>query len=106
MNRCPYCGCSNYENADTCRKCEASLVPTGGTLYKPLRYGPEKARLLRNRGLSAFVVGLLVKVYWGGYGPWPVIDYAPFAIVRVWLEPLLLVGGVGLYIAGWVLNYI
>jgi hypothetical protein len=106
MKRCPYCGYTNYDDASACRKCQASLVPAGGTIYKPYWCGPQKARLLRERGLSAVVVGLLVRVYWGGYGPWPVIDYPPFASVRVWLEPLLLVGGAVLYIAGWFLNYI
>jgi hypothetical protein len=51
-------------------------------------------------------LGLLVKVYWGGYGPWPVIDYPPWAEVRIWLEPLLLYGGVAGYFLGWVLKFI
>jgi hypothetical protein len=51
-------------------------------------------------------LGLLVKVYWGGYGPWPVIDYPPWAEVRIWLEPLLLYGGVASYFLGWVLKFI
>jgi hypothetical protein len=47
---------------------------------------------------------LLIKVYWGGYGPWPVIDYAPFAQARLWLEPLLLYGGGVGYLVGWALS--
>jgi len=50
------------------------------------------------------VLGLLVKVYWGGYGPWPVIDYPPLVQVRPWLEPLLLYGGGVGYLVGWVLR--
>ena len=46
------------------------------------------------------VLGLLIKVYWGGYGPWPTIDFPVLVSLRAWLEPLLLYGGLGLYIMG------
>jgi len=51
-------------------------------------------------------LGLLVKVYWGGYGPWPVIDSRPWANIRPWLEPLLFFGGVLGYVSGWLLSFI
>jgi hypothetical protein len=60
--------------------------------------------MIREKALSAVVIGLLVKVYWGGYGPWPVIDYPPWAQIRPWLEPLLLYGGALGYLMGWVLS--
>jgi hypothetical protein len=50
------------------------------------------------------VVGLLVKVYWGGHGPWPVTDYAPLAQIRPRLEPPLLYGGAVGYLVGWMLS--
>jgi hypothetical protein len=31
---------------------------------------------------SKVILGLLLKVYWGGHGPWPVIDYPPSVHVR------------------------
>jgi hypothetical protein len=73
---------------------------------KPHRIGPEKAREFRETALSAVVLGLLVKVYWGGYGPWPVIDYPPWAEIRPWLEPLLLYGGAVAYLFGWALEFV
>jgi hypothetical protein len=60
--------------------------------------------VIREKALSAVALGLLVKVYWGGYGPWPVIDYAPLAQIRPWLEPLLLCGGAAGYLVGWMLS--
>jgi hypothetical protein len=50
------------------------------------------------------VLGLLVKVYWRGYGAWPVTDYAPWAQIPPWREPLLLYGGAVGYLVGWVLS--
>jgi hypothetical protein len=42
-----------------------------------------------------------MKVYWGGYGPWPTIDFPAAAVVlRTFLEPLLLYGGAALYLFG------
>jgi len=107
MIQCPYCGYSNYEHATACRKCEASFVAPGTTYpYKSFWFGPEKARVLRDKGLSAIVLGLMIKVYWGGYGPWPVLDHPALAHMRTWGEPLLLYGGAALYLLGWVLKFI
>jgi hypothetical protein len=107
MKACAYCGSSNYDHATVCRKCDASFV-SPGTLYQGPAHliGPRRARDLRSRALSLIVLGLLIKVYWGGYGPWPVIDYAPFAHVRPWLEPMLLYGGVALYLLGWIVRFV
>jgi hypothetical protein len=52
------------------------------------------------------VLGLLIKVYWGGYGPWPTIDFPVLVTFRTFAEPLLLYGGAALYIFGWVANFI
>ena len=108
MIQCPYCGYSNYENATVCRKCEASFVSPGTTYQsqEAFWFGPEKARVLRDRALSALVLGLMIKVYWGGYGPWPVLDNPTLANARSWVEPLLLYGGGALYLLGWVLKFI
>ena len=105
MRPCPYCGYANYDNAVECRHCQASFLEKDGTLYKaPICWvGPQKAREIRSKALSFIVLALLMKVYWGGYGPWPVID-PPFLNIRIWLEPLFLYGGAVAYLAGWVLN--
>ena len=106
MKLCPYCGYANHDNATQCRKCDGPLAWRPTTYLSPKSYwiGPEKARKIRDKALAVVVLGLLIKVYWGGYGPWPVIDYAPLAKLRPWLEPLLLyAGGVG-YLVGWVLS--
>jgi hypothetical protein len=107
MRPCPYCGYSNYDNAVECRHCRASLLDQSGTLYRGPSYwvGPVKACEIRSKALSFIVLALLMKVYWGGYGPWPVID-PPFLNIRLWLEPLFLYGGATAYIAGWILNWI
>ena len=106
MKRCPFCGYSNNDNATQCRKCDGPFVrrPAPAISPKPRIIGSERARLIRQKALTAVVLGLLVKVYWGGYGPWPVIDYPPWAEIRPWLEPLLLYGGALGYLAGWVLS--
>ena len=108
MKRCPYCGQANNDSALQCRKCDGPLGPQPPSTpsRKSKWVGPEKARRLRENALSAVVLGLLVKVYWGGYGPWPVIDYAPWAQIRPWLEALLLYGGGVGYVAGWVLRFV
>jgi len=106
MTQCPICGHFNNEQDTHCRKCREPLPSYTGTLYKPKWFGQEKARVLRDRALSLIVLGLLIKVYWGGYGPWPVIDSPTLAGIRTWAEPLLLYGGGVLYVAGWVLNYV
>ena len=106
MKLCPYCGYSNFDNATQCRKCDKPFVSRAGTIFyrKPNWIGPEKAQVIRNKALAVVILGLLLKVYWGGYGPWPVIDYPPLVQVRPWLEPLLLYGGGVGYLVGWVLR--
>ncbi len=106
MKQCPYCGHSNYDWATECRKCQASFVPQPARFYKPLRVGPEKARALRNKAIVAVVLGLLIKIYFGGQDYWPVIANPTLASIRAWLEPILLYGGVALYLAGFVLRKI
>ena len=108
MKLCPYCGYSNLDAATACRKCEGSFVSAGGTVYqqKALLIGPEKAHNLRRRALSAVALGLLIRVYWGGAGPWPVLDNPSLASIRTWLEPALLFGGAALYLLGWILNWV
>jgi len=103
MKKCPYCGYSNYDTARVCRKCDNSFVMEPGTVYQGRTHliGPRRASDLRSRALSLIVLGLLIKVYWGGYGPWPTIDFPILVSIRAWLEPLLLYGGTGLYILGW-----
>ena len=109
MRTCPYCSYSNYPTAIVCRKCDSPLGSEGGTVYS----GPRRAisqrnrpKLLRSRALAMIVLGLLMKVYWGGYGPWPVIDFPVLVGVRLWLEPTLLFGGAALYLYGWVAPYL
>jgi ribosomal protein L40E len=106
MKLCPYCGYANNDNATQCRKCDGPFVSRPPTTLSRKSYwiGPGKARRIRDKALTAVVLGLLIKVYWGGYGPWPVIDYAPFAQLRLWLEPLLLYGGGLGYVVGCVLS--
>jgi hypothetical protein len=106
MKACPYCGHANYDFAHTCRKCEASLVAAPGTVFRTRKYliGPDRARSLRNRALFLIVLGLVMKVYWGGRVPWPTIDNPTLVAIRAWLEPLLLLGGAALYLLGWILR--
>ena len=52
------------------------------------------------------VLGLLIKVYWGGYGPWPTIDFPVLVNPRVLPGALLLFGGAALYVFGWIANFI
>lgn len=106
MKLCPYCGYANQDHATECRKCEATLVAQAGTLYKSYWVGPVRARDVRNKALSVVVLGLLIKVYWGGYGPWPVIDTPPWASLRPTLETWLLYGGAVAYVLGWILSWI
>lgn len=106
MKLCPYCGYSNYDQATECRKCDASFVPQQApTVYKSFWFGPKKAHALRAKALAIFVLGMLIKVYWGGKGPWPVVDSPTLASLRSWLEPLLLYAGAVLYVAGLVLRW-
>ena len=108
MKSCPYCGYSNYDAATVCRKCEGSFIATAPTVRRTEEHwiGPIRARQWRQRALSMLVIGLLMKVYWGGYGPWPVIDSPTLAALRTWLEPILLVGGVLLYIVGFAAQFV
>ena len=64
------------------------------------------ARVIRHKALSFIVLGLLIKVYWGGYGPWPVIDNPTLLALRTWLEPLFIYGGAAVYLVGCALNWI
>jgi hypothetical protein len=68
--------------------------------------GPERAQVIRDRALFMIVLGLLIKVYWGGYGPWPTIDFPFLVTLRAFLEPLLLYGGAAIYLFGWIVNFI
>jgi len=108
MKKCPYCGYSNYDTATVCRKCDTSFVTRASTVYQGRTYwiGPDRAKTLRGRALSMIVLGLLIKVYWGGYGPWPTIDYPILVTLRTYLEPILLYGGVVLYLLGWLASAI
>jgi hypothetical protein len=106
MKQCPHCGLYNYDTARDCRECGAALATAIETLEKPYWMGPEKAKVLRSKALSFIVLGLLMKVYWGGHGPWTVVDNPTLTALRTWLEPLFLFGGAAVYLAGWVLNYV
>ena len=108
MKNCPYCNYSNYDNARVCRKCEGAFVVTSATVYegKSQRTGSSRAKSIRSHALSMIVLGLLIKVYWGGYGPWPTIDFPILATIRGYAEPLLIFGGAALYLVGWIANFI
>ncbi len=108
MKLCPYCGYANYDEADECRKCQSPFVgpQTTAVSSRQKSVGPEKARHFRKQALSFLVIGLLIKVYWGGYGPWTAIDNPTLAGVRGWLEPLFIYGGLSAYLLGWVLKWI
>jgi ribosomal protein L40E len=109
MKLCPYCGHANSDQATQCRKCDGPFVVRPVTTTKPqksLWIGPGRAREIRQKALSAVALGLLLKVYWGGYGFWPVIDYGPWAQIRPWIEPVLLYGGGLGYVLGWVLRVV
>jgi hypothetical protein len=108
MKTCPYCGHSNYDHATVCRKCDASFVAPR-TLYQgdsPGRGDTTRAHRLRTHALAMIVLGLLIKVYWGGYGPWPTIDNPTLVAIRAWLEPLMLYGGAALYLLGWIARFV
>jgi len=108
MKNCSYCNYSNYDNATHCRKCDSPFAAEPGTVYQGRTHmiGPETAKNIRSRALSMVVLGLLIKVYWGGYGPWPTIDFPILVTMRTWAEPILLYGGAALYIFGWIANFI
>jgi len=108
MKPCPYCGYSNLDTATQCRKCDGpfDFDQRRATLYKRYLIGPIKAHEIRRKALTMLVIGLLIKVYWGGFGPWPTIDNPTLVGLRSWLEPLLLYGGASLYGLGWIANWI
>jgi hypothetical protein len=109
MKKCPFCGYSNYDNARACRKCDNSFLGDLGSVYsgRPLWLGPRRAKMIRSHALSLFVIGLFMKVYWGGYGPWPVLQFpTPVVTFRTFAEPVLLCGGALLYIFGWIAVFI
>jgi hypothetical protein len=109
MKPCPYCGNANHPEAVQCRRCENFLVSAGGTVYCPakrLLIGPGRTHDIRSKALAAVALGLLIKVYWGGYGPWPVIDDPTLASFRQLLEPCVFYGGTVGYVVGWLLRWI
>ena len=108
MKKCPYCGYSNYDTARVCRKCDSPFVAQTSTVYQGQTHwiGPQRAKVIRGRALSMIVLGLLIKVYWGGYGPWQAIDFPSLVTLRTYLEPLLLYGGAVLYLFGWLASAI
>jgi hypothetical protein len=106
MIQCGHCGIYNEDGATECSKCGARLARIPPPPLQTHRFGPVRAKAIRDKALTAIVIGLLIKVYWGGYGPWPVIDIPVLAGIRPWLEPLLLYGGAVGYVLGWVLNWV
>ena len=106
MKICAYCGFSNLDTATDCTKCGTSLQPLPVVQVKSFRFGPEKAKELRNKALGYFVLGLIIKVYWGGYGSWPVYDNDLLMSFRSWVQPALIYGGVATYVVGWILKWV
>jgi zinc-ribbon domain len=106
MKRCSYCGHTNLDEMTDCVKCGASLAPLRIAEVKTYRFGPEKGRELRKKALGYFVLGLMVKVYWGGYGTWTPYDTDLLMSLRQWVQPVLLYGGALAYVMGWVINWI
>ncbi len=106
MKYCPYCGFANEDSRDDCFKCGTSLVAGEEPKIKTLRFGPYKAHSLRRKAIGYFVLGLMMKVYWGGYGTWTPYDTDLIASLRTWIQPTLLYGGALTYVIGWVINWI
>lgn len=107
MNCCANCGYPHYGYALECSKCHYPLG-RGGTLYAPAKaswIGVDRALEIRKKALAAVAIGLLLKVYWGGYGPWPIVNTPLLSDLRGWLEPLFVSGGAIGYIAGWILRW-
>ncbi|MGH9404563.1 MAG: hypothetical protein ACRD3D_01865 [Terriglobia bacterium] len=108
MNRCPYCSFPYYGYALECAKCHSPLSHGGGVLYAAARaplVGAHKAQDIRKKALAALALALLLKVYWGGHGPWPVVTDPGMIGLRHWLEPLLFDGGIIGYALGWILTW-
>jgi hypothetical protein len=104
MGTCPYCGSVTYPGDVQCRKCDGALVARPATLYagpKKVSRTPQVAQDIRRKALAVVVIGLLLKVYWGGYGPWPVVNDPTLLALRKFAEPLLLCGGTMAYLTGW-----
>ena len=108
MKKCPYCKYANYDTASVCRKCDSVFIAESATLYqgRPHWIGSARAKAIRSQALSMVALGLLIKVYWGGYGPWPTIDFPILVSIRTYAEPILLYGGAALYVFGWIANFI
>lgn len=107
MERCPRCSFPIFGLALECSKCHFPLTQAGA-IAAPARaplIGAEKAKEIRRKALAAIVIGLLMRVYWGAHGPWPVPNDPTLLSLRNWLEPLFLTGGVIAYAAGWVLRW-
>lgn len=104
MRQCAYCGFFNNDQAVDCQKCRNPLPAIRAVRQKLFWVGPQKAHDIRKKAMAAAVLGLLLRVYWGGYGPWTVIDDPTLAHLRTYLEPLLIYGGAALYLLGWILS--
>lgn len=107
MERCPRCSFPIFGFAIECAKCHFPLGHAG-TLVAPARtllVGAEKAKDIRRKALAAIVIALLMKIYWGAHGPWPVPTDPTFLSLRHWLEPLAFNGGIIAYAAGWILRW-
>jgi len=106
MKRCAYCGYSNDDTATDCVKCGTSLQSLTPIVVKTYRFGRDKAWTLRHKAIGYFILGLMIKIYWGGYGTWPVYDNDILMSVRPWAEPTLIYGGAAAYLLGWILHWV
>ncbi len=106
MRQCPYCGVFNADQATDCQQCRASLPVIKVGQAKRFLCGPEKAREVRRKAMAAVALGLLMWVYWGGHGPWMVVDNPTLGQLRTYIEPLLIYGGAALYALGWILSWV
>ncbi len=102
MKPCPSCGLSNKDEATECWKCGQQFLTF--VAQKRYRFGPDRARGLRGRALRFLMLGLALKLVWGGYVDWQIWDHPAFAAVRRWLVPLFIFGGLAVYLLGWVLT--
>lgn len=107
MDRCPRCSFPIFGFALECAKCHYPLA-RGGTLYAPARaqwFGVERAHDVRRKALAFLIIALLMKVYWGAHGPWPVATDPLLVSLRDVLEPVFFIGGLAGYAVGWVLRW-